>query len=71
MSDSSKSDQPWPVVKVTMQPEIYAALDAVRGPDESIQAALSKILAKHFGIDPVIRVRGNPSGKAKPEKGTP
>ena len=69
MSDSSNQNERWPVVKVTMQPAIFDALDAVREPGESIQAALSKILAKHFGIEPEIRVRGNPSGKAKPKRG--
>ena len=67
MSEPDSTEERWPVVKVTMQPAIYAALDAVRGPGESIQAALSKILAEHFGIEPVIRVRGNPSGKARPK----
>ena len=65
MSEPDETEERWPVFKVTMHPEIYAALDAVREPGETIQVALVKIVAKHFGIEPVIRGRGNTSGKKR------
>ncbi|MDB5387699.1 MAG: hypothetical protein JWM11_3345 [Planctomycetaceae bacterium] len=62
-----KSSEPirgvWPVVRVTIEPGLLAKIEALRLPGETVQTTINRILAGHFGLEPVIRPRGNPTGK--------
>jgi len=59
--ERSEDAEAWPVVKLTLQPNIFTAIQAGAQPNESVQHWIIRHLASHFQVAPIIRHRGQRS----------
>jgi len=60
-SGTESDSKQWPIVKLTLQPDILEAIKNDAGEHESVQHAIIRILAAHFKLTPIIRQRGQRS----------